>query len=141
MNMLAKLGNVMVGLVALLQVGISTIEIFFWKCPPVYGRLGHLFSADMAIKAAPIVANAGLYNGFIAAGLIWGLVASGKQFPVRIFFLGCVIVAGIFGALTLETGGPLALQTAPGMVALLLVWFGWSKRGSEGLEKQWQAER
>lgn len=112
----------MAGLVALVHVGISIVEMFFWKNPLVYGRLNHLFSPDVAIKAASIVANAGLYNGFIAAGLSWGLVARGNQFSIRVFFLTCVIVAGIFGTVTLETRGPLVLQTVPGTIALLLVW-------------------
>jgi putative membrane protein len=68
------------------------------------------------------VANAGLYNGFIAAGLVWSLLSSTHPQDVRFFFLTCVMVAGIFGAATLKTPKTLGLQTLPALVALLLVW-------------------
>jgi putative membrane protein len=65
--------------------------------------------------------NAGLYNGFLAAGLIWGLISGKTGDAIKVFFLACVIIAGIFGAATL-TRTPLLIQTAPGAIALSLLW-------------------
>lgn len=95
--------------------------MFFWKEPVVHQRLG--YTLEEAIKVAPIVANAGLYNGFLAAGLIWGLVSGkdGNQF--KFFSLICFIIAGIFGAATLKWT-TLIIQTVPSAIALLLVWIG-----------------
>jgi putative membrane protein len=102
--------------------------MFFWKEPFIHQRLG--FTLDEAIKVAPIVANAGLYNGFLAAGLIWGLVSGKTGDAIKVFFLACLIIAGIFGAATL-TRTPLLIQTAPGAIALFLVWISrWKNSGS-----------
>src|SRR5690349_21678019 len=92
--------EVLVGIVALIQVAISVTEIFFWQIPKVYSRLN--FTADDAKKAAPIVANAGLYNAFLAAGLIWGVLPASANHHIQLFFLICVFIAGIFGAATLK---------------------------------------
>ena len=70
-----QFANLFVAFVALVHIIIFVVEMFFWKEPVIHQRLG--FSLEEAIKVAPIVANAGLYNGFLAAGLIWGLI-SGK---------------------------------------------------------------
>jgi putative membrane protein len=110
-----------VGLVAGIHVLISGAEIFLWKT--LYPRLEQFdFSSSEAEKAGPIVANAGLYNGFIAAGLLWSLLSSTNPQGVRFFFLTCVMVAGVFGAATLKTPKTLGLQTLPALVAMLLVW-------------------
>jgi putative membrane protein len=98
---------------------IFVVEIFFWKEPVVHHRLG--FTLEEALKVAPIVANAGLYNGFLGAGLIWGLASNKTGDAIKIFFLACVIIAGIFGAATL-TWTPLLIQATPGAIALFLVW-------------------
>ncbi len=120
--------NLFVALVALVHIIILVVEMFFWKEPFIHERLG--YSLEEAIKVAPIVANAGLYNGFLAAGLIWGLVSGENGDAIKVFFLACVIIAGIFGAATL-TWTPLLIQTAPGAIcfsssacaiALFLVW-------------------
>jgi putative membrane protein len=105
--------------VAFVHVLISIVEMFFWNKPFVHERLG--FKDYEARKVAPIVANAGLYNGFLAAGLIWGQLADGDSTPVKVFFLACVIVAGIFGAVTLSWK-TVVLQTFPAAAALLFVW-------------------
>jgi putative membrane protein len=114
-----QIANLFVGFVALVHILLCVVEIFFWKEPFIHGRLG--FTLEEALKVAPIVANAGLYNGFIAAGLIWGLISGRTGDAIKIFFLACVIIAGIFGAATL-TRTPLLIQTAPGAIALFLVW-------------------
>jgi putative membrane protein len=111
--------NLFVVIVALVHIIIFVVEMFFWKQPVIHERLG--FTLEEAIKVAPIVANAGLYNGFLAAGLIWGLVSGKAGDAIKVFFLSCVIIAGIFGAVTL-TWTPLLIQTAPGAIALLLLW-------------------
>jgi putative membrane protein len=114
-----KIANLSVAIVALVHILLLVVEMFFWKEPVIYERLG--FTPEEAIKVAPIVANAGLYNGFIAAGLIWGLISGRTGDAMKVFFLSCVIIAGIFGAATL-TRTPLLIQTAPGAIALFLVW-------------------
>jgi putative membrane protein len=114
-----QLANLFVLIVALVHIIILVVEIFFWKEPVIHQRLG--FTLEEALKVAPIVANAGLYNGFLAAGLIWGLMSGKNGDAIKIFFLACVIIAGIFGAVTL-TWTPLLIQTAPGAIALFLVW-------------------
>jgi putative membrane protein len=111
--------NLLVAIVALVHILLLVVEMFFWKQPVIHERL--CFTLEEAIKVAPIVANAGLYNGFLAAGLIWGLVSGKNGDAIKIFFLACVIIAGIFGAVTL-TRTPLLIQTAPAAIALFLVW-------------------
>jgi len=111
--------TVTVFIVGAIHVLISIVEMFFWKNPVVYQRLD--FTTDVANQVAPIVQNAGLYNGFIAAGLIWAAFAKSNTVQLRVFFLVCVIIAGIFGAFTLKWT-TLALQTIPGFIALTFVW-------------------
>jgi putative membrane protein len=93
--------------------------MFLWSVPGVHDRL-HFTDAE-ATKVAPIVANAGLYNSFLAAGLIWALLSGSGRAGVATFFLTCVVVAGVFGAVTLKPT-TLLLQTLPGVVALAAVW-------------------
>ena len=114
------IAQVSVIIVALIHALISISEIFLWKNPLVHERIG--FNQVDADKAAPIVANAGLYNGFIAAGLIWGLLTSTNTATIQLFFLSCVFVAGVFGAVTLKWT-TLILQTLPSLVALVAVWY------------------
>ena len=122
-------GNLFVAIVTLVEIILCIAEIFFWKEPIIHQRLG--YSLEEALKVAPIVANAGLYNGFLAAGLIWGLISGKTGDAIKVFFLACVIIAGIFGAATL-TRTPLLIQTAPGAIALFLVWISrWKDSGSQ----------
>ncbi len=122
-------GNLFVAIVALVEIILCIAEIFFWKEPIIHQRLG--YTLEEALKVAPIVANAGLYNGFLAAGLIWGLISGKTGDAIKVFFLVCVIIAGIFGAATL-TWTPLVIQTAPGAIALFLVWISrWKDSGSQ----------
>ncbi|HEY9674543.1 MAG TPA: DUF1304 domain-containing protein [Waterburya sp.] len=114
-----QIANLFVVITSLIHIILCVVEIFFWKEPVIHQRLG--FPLEEALKVAPIVANAGLYNGFIAAGLIWGLISARTSDAVKIFFLVCVIIAGIFGAVTLKWT-TLVIQTAPGAIALFLVW-------------------
>ncbi|MEH2082156.1 MAG: DUF1304 domain-containing protein [Nostoc sp.] len=113
------MSTISVLIIAAIHIAISVAEIFLWENPLVYQRLD--FTAEIASKVAPIVQNAGLYNSFIAAGLIWGTFAKSNSLEIRVFFLVCVIIAGVFGALTLKWT-TLVLQTLPAFVALAVVW-------------------
>jgi len=126
---MSKFANIAVAFNALVHIGLMIGEIFFWKQPLIHERLE--FSLQEAIKVAPIVANAGLYNGFIGSGLIFSLASGVDGYPIKIFFLTCVIVAGIFGAITLRPT-TLIIQTFPAVLALVLVWI--SRPLSEQLE-------
>ncbi len=113
------IANALVLVVALVHITISLVEMLFWNKPVIHRRLA--FTDDEARKVAPIVANAGLYNAFIAAGLMWGvLFFPGDGTSIKVFFLVCVIVAGVFGAVTLKWT-TLVLQTVPGAVALTAI--------------------
>jgi putative membrane protein len=109
----------LIGVVAFVQIVIACVEMFLWSRPRVHGRLH--FTAAEAQRAAPIVANAGLYNAFLAAGLIWALLAGAARPDIAIFFLTCVVIAGVFGAMTLKPT-TLVLQTVPGVMALIALW-------------------
>ena len=102
-------------LVALLHVYFLVLEMFLWDKP--FGRRTFGMTADEAAATKTLAMNQGLYNGFLAAGLLWGLVAADS---VKIFFLACVIVAGVFGAAT-ASRKILWVQAVPGAVALALV--------------------
>ena len=107
-----------VGFVAFVQFAILIVEMFFWRKPWVHRRLG--YSQVDADRVGAIVANAGLYNGFLAAGLIWGLVTAHNGTEIEIFFLSCVFIAGVFGAMTLKPT-TLVIQSLPSAVTLFLV--------------------
>ncbi|MEW1720399.1 DUF1304 domain-containing protein [Streptomyces sp. NPDC093109] len=111
--------NILVGLVAALHAYILVLEMFLWERGPGRGLSG--FDADMARRTRALAANQGLYNGFLAAGLIWGLIAADPTgHRVQIFFLGCVTVAGVYGGLTANRRILLA-QALPGALALAAV--------------------
>ncbi|UFQ99938.1 MULTISPECIES: DUF1304 domain-containing protein [Streptomyces] len=111
--------NVLVGLVAVLHMYILVLEMFLWQRKP--GRGLHGFDPETARATAPLAANQGLYNGFLAAGLVWGLLASDPTgFRVQVFFLSCVVVAGVFGATTANRR-ILFAQALPGALALAAV--------------------
>lgn len=116
MNVVA---NVLVGLVAAVHVYFLVLEMLLWKTPR--GRAVFGTDAEFAKKAAALAANQGLYNGILAAGLIWSLFASEDvAYQVQIFFLISVIVAGLFGAVTV-TRRILLFQALPAAAALVFV--------------------
>ncbi|MFD9031678.1 DUF1304 domain-containing protein [Streptomyces sp. NPDC059567] len=117
------LANVAVGLVAALHAYILVLEMFLWERRP--GRELSGFDAAMARATAPLAANQGLYNGFLSAGLVWGLIADDPTgYRVRIFFLSCVVIAGVYGGLTANRR-ILLVQALPGALALAAVlWAG-----------------
>ena len=112
------LANIAVGLVALLHMFFLVLEMFFWRKP--LGRRVFGLTPEFAQASAALAANQGLYNGFLAAGLLWGIVIGPAGYGIKIFFLGCVIVAGVFGAMTANRR-ILWLQALPAAVALTLV--------------------
>ena len=107
--------NLITGIVALLHLGFLALEMFLWDKPT--GRSVFHTSAEFAAQSKALAANQGLYNGFLAAGLIWGLFAGD---PVKIFFLCCVIVAGIFGAFTVSKR-IFYIQALPALIGLALL--------------------
>lgn len=111
------LSNILVSIVALLHLGFLALEMFFWDHP--FGRKRFGMTPEYSRASASLAANQGLYNGFLAAGLVWGLFAGDAS--IKIFFLACVIVAGIYGALTARRS-ILYIQTLPGLLALLAVY-------------------
>ena len=90
--------DIAVALVALLHLYFLVLEMFFWDKP--LGMRAFGLKPDFAKATKSLAANQGLYNGFLVAGLVWGIWLGAAGGPVKIFFLGCVIVAGVFGALT-----------------------------------------
>lgn len=113
------LANVVVGLVAALHLYILVLEMFLWQKKP--GMSFHGLDAEMAKRTAALAANQGLYNGFLAAGLVWGLIAADPTgFRAQVFFLSCVIVAGVYGAATANRR-ILFAQALPGALALAAV--------------------
>ena len=116
---MTTIAQIAVVLVALLHVYFLALEMFLWNTP--FGRRTFGLTPEFAQASKSLAANQGLYNGFLAAGLIWGLSLGQAGKAIVIFFLGCVIVAGIFGALT-ASRKILWVQAVPGAVALALVW-------------------
>ncbi len=94
------LENILVGLVAILHVYFLVLEMFLWTTS--YGRGAFGLDKDFALESKALAANQGLYNGFLAAGLAWGILLGDAGFSIKLFFLSCVIVAGIFGSLTVS---------------------------------------
>ena len=112
-----KAANVLVAIVALEHIYILVLEMFLWTKPPGLRAFG--LTPEFAEQTAVLAANQGLYNGFLAAGLIWGLILKDEGFSIRVFFLSCVIVAGVFGAITAKPS-ILFVQAAPALVALVV---------------------
>lgn len=108
--------NLLVALVAILHVGFLALEMFFWDHPVGRKRFG--MTPEFSKESATLAANQGLYNGFLAAGLIWGLVIHSTA--IKIFFLLCVLIAGIFGGFTARRT-ILYIQALPALLALIAV--------------------
>jgi putative membrane protein len=111
------LAQILVLIVALLHAYFLVLEMFLWTTPT--GRRVFGLDADFAQQSKALAANQGLYNGFLVAGLVWGLVAD--RTDVQVFFLLCVVVAGVYGAATVNRR-ILFVQAVPAVLALLAVW-------------------
>ena len=112
---MSTIANVLIGIIALLHFGFLYLEMFLWDKPT--GRRVFRTTEEVAKQSKTLAANQGLYNGFLAAGLIWSFFGGG---PAKIFFLSCVIVAGIFGAFTVSKR-IFYLQSLPAIIALVIL--------------------
>lgn len=105
-------------IVATLHMLFLVLEMFLWTKPS--GRKIFGLKQEFANATASLAANQGLYNGFLAAGLIWGLVTNNHGINILIFFLCCVIIAGIYGAFTVKKS-IFWIQAFPAIIALTLL--------------------
>lgn len=110
--------NIVVGLIGVLHVYILVLEMFLWDKPRGMKAFGNTQAAATATKV--LAANQGLYNGFLAAGLFWGLSLGAAGTGVKVFFLLCVLVAGLYGAAT-ASRKILFIQAIPAAIGLALV--------------------
>ena len=115
---MAVIADVVVALIALLHVYILVLEMFLWDKPAGLRAFGQTPEAAAASKV--LAANQGLYNGFLAAGLFWGLSLGADGTHIKLFFLACVLVAGLYGAAT-ASRKILFVQAIPASIGLLLV--------------------
>lgn len=110
--------NVLIAIVAAIHVGFLALEMFLWSTPVVQSKFQTFTPEEMG---AILAGNQGLYNGFLAAGLIWGLLDREKCLSIWVFFLSCIAIAGIYGSISLERPTALVIQTVPAILALLLL--------------------
>jgi putative membrane protein len=110
--------NIAIGFVALLHAYFLVLEMFLWDTP--FGRRVFKSTPEFAAASKALAANQGLYNGFLAAGLVWGLALGAEGVHVKVFFLACVVIAGVFGAAT-ASRAILFVQAIPGILALALL--------------------
>lgn len=115
---MSLVADIVIALVALLHVYFLVLEMFLWDKPAGLKAFGQTLEAARASKV--LAANQGLYNGFLAAGLLWGLSQGGAGTGVKVFFLGCVLVAGLYGAAT-ASRKILFVQALPAAVGLALL--------------------
>jgi len=118
---MSTLANIVVGLIGLLHVYILVLEMFLWDKPRGLRAFNQTQAAATASKT--LAANQGLYNGFLAAGLFWGLILGPNGNSIKIFFLCCVLIAGLYGAATVNRK-ILFIQAIPAAVGLVLVVLG-----------------
>jgi putative membrane protein len=115
---MSTIANIVVGLIAVMHVNILVLEMFLWDKPAGLRAFGQTKEAARASKV--LAANQGLYNGFLAAGLFWGLSFGSGGFSIKVFFLCCVLIAGLYGAATANRK-ILFVQAIPASVGLALV--------------------
>lgn len=109
--------GIVIGFVALLHIGFLVLEMFLWTKP--FGRKTFRMTEEYAQASATLAANQGLYNGFLAAGLIWGLIID--DVAIKTFFLACVLIAGVYGGFTAKRT-ILYIQALPGLIGLILLY-------------------
>jgi putative membrane protein len=117
---MGSIASALVALVAALHLYFLVLEMFLWTKPAGLKAFG--LTPEKAADSAVLAANQGLYNGFLAAGLIWGLVEGTPAFAfeIKLFFLLCVIIAGVYGALSVSRK-ILFVQALPAAIALILL--------------------
>jgi len=116
------LPKIIVGFIAAIHIYILWLEMFGWMT--VAKKAFRKFPPELFEKTRPMAANQGLYNGFLTAGLIWSLLITDADWSVNVatFFLGCVLVAGVFGAFTVQKS-ILFVQAVPALIGLLVIYF------------------
>lgn len=112
--------NLLISLIVLLHLTFMVMEMFLWTTPAIMTNF-HL-TPEQAILTAPLAANQGLYNGFLAIGLLWAWFAKRADVSISLFFLSCMIIAGIYGAATVKPS-IMWVQALPAAIALLLITF------------------
>jgi putative membrane protein len=115
----STIANIVIALIALLHVYILVLEMFLWDKPAGLRAFGQTQEAATASKV--LAGNQGLYNGFLAAGLFWGLSLGAAGSSVKVFFLCCVLVAGLYGAASTGIRRILFIQAVPAAIALALL--------------------
>lgn len=115
---MSTLANIVTGLVAVLHLYFLVLEMFLWDKP--LGLQVFRQTREAAAATKVLAANQGLYNGFLAAGLIWGIALGDAGTAIKLFFLGCVVIAGVFGALTVSRK-IIYVQALPAAVGMALV--------------------
>ena len=116
---MATIATLLVAVVAAIHIYILVLEMFLWRTPRGLKSFGT--TQAFADESATLAANQGLYNGFLVAGLVWGLIASDPiGFQVKVFFLACVVIAGLYGAATVSRR-ILVVQALPAALALVAV--------------------
>ena len=113
---MAIAATIVIAGIAILHLGFLVLEMFLWNHP--IGQKTFRMTKEVAESSAALAANQGLYNGFLAAGLIWGLISG--ECSVKLFFLVCVLIAGIFGGVTAKRS-ILTIQALPALLALILL--------------------
>lgn len=113
------LGTILTGLVAALHLYFLILEMFLWDKP--FGRKTFNLTPEFATASKTLAANQGLYNGFLAAGLAWGLWLGPAGLSVKSFFLGCVVVAGVYGAATVNMR-IFFIQALPALIAMASIY-------------------
>jgi putative membrane protein len=118
---MSVVADIVVALVALLHAYFLVLEMFLWTRPQGLKTFGN--TPDKARDTAVLAANQGLYNGFLVAGLVWGLVhpSAAFGFQIKVFFLLCVVVAGLYGGYSVKPK-IIIVQALPALVALVLLW-------------------
>lgn len=114
---MAIASDILIALVAFLHVYFLVLEMFLWDKPYGLKTFGH--TQEIASQTKVLAANQGLYNGFLAAGLVWGLFSQ-QGMNIKIFFLSCIIIAGIYGSLTAHRK-ILFVQAIPGCISLVFL--------------------
>ena len=118
-NVVNILANIIVGIIGVLHVYILVLEMFLWDKPKGLKAFGNTQAAATATKV--LAANQGLYNGFLAAGLFWGLLTGGSEgFNIKLFFLVCVAIAGVYGGMT-ASKKIIYIQTVPAVIGIVLL--------------------
>lgn len=111
--------NILIAVIAILHLWFLVLEMFLWNHP--VGRKTFGMTKEVSESSATLAANQGLYNGFLAAGLIWGITSGALS--VKLFFLSCVLIAGIFGGFIAKRS-ILYIQALPALLALIFLFLG-----------------